>query len=224
MSLPADDLCQARIAFHGRIVADATHEIQNHFAVIKEYNGLIGDLLQPKTHDLEGCVNRCREITDNINERARLAAKMVDILNRFTHRGDTASSQFRVEEVVEDLVLLMQRSAGRKRITLEASHGRKVPEVTNDASLLQFLIYSLIEPVIDALPEQGTIRLSTERGKGKIPQVIMTSAGGPPELLKQELLAPEFMTQCLSRLEGSLSQEDSGRKGPILVLSLTSLP
>ncbi|MHB9111560.1 MAG: sensor histidine kinase [Thermoleophilia bacterium] len=222
MNLLEDDLCQARIAFHGRIVADATHEIQNHFAVIKEYNGLIGDLLQSQQHDMDSCVRRCLVITGNINERARLAADMVDILNRFTHRGDTARSLFRVEEVVEDLVSLLQRSASQHRISLEASHGRNVPEVSSDASLLQFLVYSLTSPLIEALPENGRISISTERGKGKIPQVTLTSQGGAPSLMEHELMEPELMSACLSRLNGIFSADDAGRKGKKLTLSIPS--
>lgn len=218
-----DDFCQARIAFHGRIVADATHEIQNHFAVIKEYNGLIGDLLQSKQHDMDSCVKRCREITANINDRARLAADMVDILNRFTHKGDAARSRFRVEEVVEDLVLLLQRLASRRKITLEATHGRKVPEVSSDGSLLQFLIYSLVAPMIEELPENGRISVSTEKGKGKVPSIMVTSEGGSPSLMEQDLMSPEIMSVCLSRLEGSFLVEDAGRKRLKLVLSIPSL-
>ncbi|MBI5870749.1 MAG: hypothetical protein HZB44_07320 [Actinobacteria bacterium] len=223
MSIAEDDLCQARIAFHSRIVADATHEIQNHFAVIKEYNGLIADLLQSQQHDLDGCVRRCREITGNINERARLAADMVDILNRFTHRGDTARSIFRVEEVVEDLVSLMQRPANQLRIILEASHGRKIPEVSSDASLLQFLVSSLIAPLMQALPENGGINISTERGKGKVPQVIVTSSGGDTTLMEQDLMEPGLMSACLSRLGSTFVVDDGGRKGKKLVLSVPSL-
>ncbi|MDO8735477.1 MAG: hypothetical protein Q7K29_00125 [Thermoleophilia bacterium] len=223
MSSREDEFCQARIAFQGRIVADATHEIQNHFAVIKEYKGLISDLLQSKPNDMDSCVKRCREISGNINERARLAAEMVETLNRFTHRGDVAVSRFRVEQVVEDLVSLMQRSASRKRITLEAAHGRKVPEVANDPSLIQFLVYSLIAPIVEALPEEGRIRLSTQRGKGKMPEITLASEGGDADLVEQELMAPELLSSCLDRLQGSYLVEDAGRKRPKILLSITSL-
>lgn len=223
MNIAEDDLCQARIAFHSRIVADATHEIQNHFAVIKEYNGLIGDLLQSQLDDMDSCVSRCREITGNINERARLAADMVDILNRFTHRGDSARSLFRVEDVVEDLVSLLQRSASQHRISLEASHGRKIPEVSSDASLLQFLVYSLTSPLIEALPEDGWISISTEHGKGKVPQVTITAQGSDPTLMEADLMEPGLMSACLSRLDGTFSADDAGRKGKRLVLSIPSL-
>lgn len=222
MSIAEDDLCQARIAFHGRIVADATHEIQNHFAVIKEYNGLIADLLQSQQRDLDGCVRRCREITGNINERARLAAGMVDILNRFAHTGDTARSFFRVYEVVEDIVSLMQRPASQQRITLEASHGRKIPEVSSDPSLLQFLISSLIASLMEALPENSSISVSTERGKGNVPLVILTSRGGDSALMERELMDPALLSACLSRLGGTFSIDDAGRKGKKLFLSVPS--
>lgn len=223
MSCLEDDLCQARIAFLGRVVADASHEIQNHFAVIKEYNGLIADLLRSDQQDPGSCVDRCREITGSINDRARLAADMVDVLNRFSHRGDTARSDFRVEELVEDIVSLLHRSAVRKKIILEASHGRKIPEISSDASLLQFLIYSLIAPMIDELPENGSISVITQRGKGKIPQIAMTFEGGVPSIIEQDLMAPELLSACLSRLEGSFAIEASGRKPPRMLITIPSL-
>lgn len=223
MSQQEEDLCQARIAFHGRIVADATHEIQNHFAVIKEYNGLISDLLRSSSQDLENCVKRCQEISVNINERARTAADMVEILNRFIHRGDKAGSLFRVEDVVEELVLLMQRSADRNRIVLDASYGRRIPDIFSDASLLQFVIYSIIAPMIEALPEHGRISIIVKREKGKIPRTRMSFDAGELSGIERELVASELMSACLSRLQGSFSMEDAAKKHAKPVLSVPSL-
>lgn len=223
MSCPDINLCQEQIAFQGRIVAGATHEFQNHLAVIKEYSGLINDLLSSKQSDGKRINKRCREITANINERANRAAALVDALNRFAHRGDAAVSTFRINDAVDDLIVLLRRFASQHNIALEGKYGRKVSEVKNNPSLLQYLIFLLTAPLIEALGEGGKVILSTSTGADKIP-VIEIRAEGMTSSTVDNGPAPELLKRSLSELKGTLSLDITKKKISKYTLSVASLP
>ena len=222
MSCPDKNLCQGQIAFQGRIVAGATHEFQNHLAVIKEYGGLINDLLNGKQANGKRVIKRCREISANINERANRAAVLADALNRFAHRGDAAVSAFRINDAVEDLIALLQRFAAQHNIALEAKYGGRVAEVINNPSLLQYLVFLLTAPLIDALGEGGKVTLSTSAAKDKTP-VIEIKAEGTTSSLADTGPAPEFLKECLNELAATLSLDAAKKKIRKYTLSIPSL-
>ncbi len=222
MTTAGDTLWRERIMFHGRIVTDATHEIQNHFAVIKEYSGLIGDLLQAKRGDA-ATIDRCTQITRDINERANRAAVLVDKLNHFGHRGDAAVCTFRLDAVVEELVALMQRAASQRRVSMEASHGRKAPEITSNASLLQYLLHSIAAPLLDAMEEGGRITITASRGKAGAAQVEIETKGAAHEAAEPAPWAGELIDACLAELDGSLTHESRRGNSQRITISVPSL-
>lgn len=213
---------RGQLAFQGRIIADATHEIQNHFAVIKEYSGLAGDLLQSKQRVMSRVNKRCTEITKSICERADRAAEMVDALNGFAHRGDAPVSRFKVNEIAAELTLLLQRHAALRRVSLMQVAGKDAV-VTNDPSVLHYLLFSLITPVLDAMEENGSINMSVSMEKGGSVMINIVAAGemsGSPE---QDLMANETLDKCLEMLAAGISlNADSGDHIQIL-LSIPSI-
>lgn len=222
MSCPDKNLCQEQIAFQGRIVAGATHEFQNHLAVIKEYSGLINDLLNGKQADGKRVIKRCSEITATINERANRAAVLADALNRFAHRGDAAVSAFRINDAVKDLIVLLQRFASQHNIALEAKYGRRLAEVINNPSLLQYLVFLLTAPLIESLGEGGKVTLSTSAGKDKSPEIEI-KAEGTTSSLADTGPAPEIFKECLNQLAGNFSLDTAKKKIRKYTLSIPSL-
>jgi len=223
MNDPGDTFCQERVAFNGRIVADATHEIQNHFAVIKEYSGLMNDLIRAPVQDVSDGFSRCLDITGKINDRASRAAKMVDVLNRFAHRGDRPTGRFSINEVVEDLALLLQRAAAQRRILLNVSHGRKNIEAENDASIFQYLLFSLTQPLIDMMEENGAIIYTISRGRQKAPMIEIDASGiFLSKVSIADLMRPELLKVCLDRLGGSIAEDQTPGKRFRLMLTISS--
>lgn len=205
MNAHDDSLLRARLAFNGNIVASATHEFQNHFAVIKEYNGLIGDLLRAGKPGMGSTIKRCLEISVSINDRADRAAALMDILNRFSHRSDTILTAFRVDEVVMDLVALMQRTALQKCIELVGSRSQGVPLITNNPSLLQYLLWLLLTSLLDTLAENSRVTVSVSGNKDGAASVQIKTRG--PVTESDGAIT---MSAALAELGASISRE-SGR-------------
>ncbi|MFA6001307.1 MAG: hypothetical protein WC828_04240 [Thermoleophilia bacterium] len=223
MNISDDLFRQGQIAFNGRIIADATHEIQNHFAVIKEYSGLIADLLQTKQRVINRTNKRCAQITKSINERADRAAQMVDALNGFAHRGDVSVRRFKVNEAAAELTVLLQRHAALRRVALDLDAGTETPVVTNDASVLQYLLFSLITPLLDAMEENGSIaqHISTETsGTAMINIVADGKMNGSPE---QDLISSKAVDKCLEKLAAGISMNTESGDHLQILLNIPSV-
>lgn len=212
------DLRLAQAAFQGRIVAGATHDFQNHLAVIKEYNGLMRDLLQTKMKARE-FTRRSKEITGHVEDRAKQAAALADMLNRFAHRSDTATSRFRIDEAVEELVALLQRYASQKCVKLEATDGDGI-QLINDPSLFQFLLFSFIKHFLEMLEGDGKVTISAKvEGEGNaIIRILAQGAGLAAG--EHTLIEPGPLADCVSRLRVTVSAAaiDDGLHEAVLLI------
>lgn len=221
MTKPADALRHSQIAFQSDIVAKATHEFQNHLAVVKEYSGLIRDLLhtsKPDKHTLK----RCAEISQSMEERAQEASALVDVLNRFAHRGDFPLMTFRVNDVVADLVTLLSRTAAQHKLSLQADLGNALEETYNDPFLLQYLLFSLASPLIETLGEDGKIIFSTSAAAGKA-RIRLAGVPGGAESLPEETKATGLLDVCTAELSATLSSGTAPEGGQEFVVLLPSL-
>lgn len=182
-----DALRQAQVAFVGRIVAASTHKFHNHLAVIKEYSGLIGDLLGSGQPDIEKVISRCNDITGNIIERADQAAAMEEALNRFVHRGDVAATLFNVGKAAEELFLLYRICASRRRINFVTDVAEGAPDVINSPSLFQYALYALTAGYLETLEEDGTIALEITAVDGEAVRVGMRVSGSIDDSAEREM-------------------------------------
>jgi C4-dicarboxylate-specific signal transduction histidine kinase len=222
MSSIEEALRQAQVAFQGRIVASATHEFQNHLAVIKEYGGLVGDLLPGVRKEPRKISNRCIEITGKIHDRANLAAEMVDVLNRFAHRADQAVCSFRVNEAVEEVAVLSRRLAAAGKISLTASSSEEAA-ITNNPALLQYLLFSVMAPFLDGTSEGGSILITSGPGRedGALIEIIADRINPAPAGPDQ--ITPELLDACLEKMTASLTRQAPSDTRMEIVISVPSL-
>ena len=203
MSGKEEDLRNAQISFMGGVVASATHEFMNHLAVINEYNGLLGDLL--KNGRSRANVKRCVEISDMIEGRAAEASRLIDALNRFSHRGDKPSASFKVNDIVGEAAVLLQRTAYISRKTLAVDPAENNLVIINDACLLEYLLYTLAVPYLDeSKPEIMDVSISTQaddEGEAEI-TIRATPAAGSQE----DYAANDVLATCLEKLGASLDR------------------
>lgn len=160
-------LHDAHLAFVGRMIAGVAHEFKNHLSVTKELSGLLDDLLAVESSVLPGA-DRLAKITAGIEERVAAAAEMANHLGRFAHRMDQALASFSVNEVVGEVVFLTRRFARLKNIDLIMDPAPELPPLHSNPSLLQFVVFSVIMPMLDHLDKGGAVRITTGLTAGRI--------------------------------------------------------
>ena len=149
-----------QMRFIGKIIAGFTHDMKNYIAIINESTGLIGDMMKlgksPET-ELPAYLDIIHSIEDHI-EKANVHFRY---LNRFAHRMDTPLSLCNINESLEELIALLKRFANQKRISFQQDYESDLPPVNTNPSLIQLIIFTLIEKYIAELEQDSTVTVQT---------------------------------------------------------------
>ncbi len=209
------ELKDLQLKFVAKILASFTHEMKNHLAIIKESGGLIQDLVamgkKPKKKDAEVYLSSLQLIDDQVKK----SIDVIDVLNRFAHRMDHPACSFLINDAVEELIVLMQRIANRKRISLQKDFRTAVPAIIGDPSMLQFLIHCLLEEMLYQLDASSRIVFSTSFSKDSV-SIRLAAHGRILEGPREDAVpSPDSVQQALRGLNGTLSRADDHKEATI---------
>lgn len=144
-------------SFIGKVLATFSHELKNHLAIIKEYSGLMHDLIEigkiPNKDDNGQYIKSIRSIHQQIER----STGFITFFNRFCHRMDNPISSFNIQEALQELITLIQRLANQKRIVFKIECPPEAPVITNNPSLVQMIFFCMFESAAERLPDGGTI-------------------------------------------------------------------
>jgi len=208
------DMKELQFRFIGSIIAGFTHEIKNHLAIIKESGGLQQDLLsmsrKPDSAELQKFL---RSIDSQIGKSLQLIA----FLNRFAHRMDCQFSSFSVSEALEELVALMARAAYQKRVEITKDFDSEIPPVHSNPSMLQLLIFFVIEGMMNCFEKGGSITVRTSSAKDTI-RITVIPNGNMKELSgKEDFDRGEAINRVCGELFGAFDQKGTNGEAVIIL-------
>ncbi len=189
------DLREAQLRFIGKILATLSHELKNHLAIIKEYSGLIQDLVEAEKMPAAGSADQYVNSVHSIHRQIDKTLELLRFFNRFSHRMDTSQSVYGVNETVEELLALIYRLANQKKILLETDFHKALPQVTGNPALLQFSLFCLIEEFMSRLEKSGSLVLRTGLAGDAI-TITLSRSGDAPKWCRE---APGVHGRGLSR-------------------------
>lgn len=207
------DMNEVRFRFIGRIIAGFTHELKNHLAIIKESGGLQQDLLSmSRKPDIAELNKFLRSVDSQIDRGLQLIA----FLNRFAHRMDCACSSFSVNEAVEELVALMARHAYQKRIEITKDFDRGIPPINSNPSMLQLLIFLIMEEMMDRFEKGGSIDVRTLSAKDTIKISIIPNGNMNDLREKADYQRAEAVNEVCAALSATLDR--GGPNGAAVII------
>jgi nitrogen fixation/metabolism regulation signal transduction histidine kinase len=197
-----------QLGFIGKIIADFTHEIKNHLAFIKESAGLIEDLIGSKKslekHEIRQTVDVLHSIVNQIGK----SVNMFNYLNRFSHRMDNPISTFNINDILEELFVLLNRFANQKKISLKTDFQKDIFPFSGDPTRLQFIIFCLIDEMINKLDKNSRIIAKTMSFKNSI-TVQLVMEGNVITSDEEKTKCPQELLQYLiTQLGWNLLRED----------------
>lgn len=208
-------LRQLQIRFLGKIIASFTHEIKNHLAIIKESAGLMDDMLRIEKSSVN--TNQYLDILNSIVEQVDKSINLFKFLNRFAHRMDNQFCNFQINESLEELVALMTRLANQKKIIFEKSLEPELPEIYNNPSLLQLVIFSFLEKFIQQLGNGSSIIVVT----GKTDNCFKISLSFKGEIIKSEPL--NDLSEIINAIIKEKMKGEIDGKGNTVIITITSI-
>jgi two-component system NtrC family sensor kinase len=177
-----------KMASLGVLASEVAHEINNPLGVIMGYAGLVEGRLAQDDPNLEP--------VQSIKTETRRCKTIVQDLLAFVRVPRPTFMRTDLNTLLDQTIQLAGNMVDLDRITIERSYHPLLPRPLADIDQLRRVILNLILNACDALPDGGTLRLSTRPlGEREIELVFLDSGSGiRPEHL-DKVFEPFFSTR-----------------------------
>lgn len=218
-AMTENSIRQEQIESFGRLMAGFSHDMKNHLGIIRESNGLMGDLVA--MHVLgedEATMERLKKAIASIERRVCIAAIMLQHLSGLAHRSDTPCSSFLVNDLLTEECTFLERFARLKQVKQVVEPGEDLPSVYNDPSLLQHIIYRVYLLCLEQLKPNQSLVIITGRNGKNVTITFRLNGGSQGDL---EEVSFNNMLPAIEKLEGTLKQ--GGENHNDITLTIPSL-
>lgn len=200
-------------AFVAKITANATHEMRNVLAIIKESAGLIKDVIHFQGGRGLPNADKFARAIDRIDAQVSRGAAFLESLNRFAHCLDRAQDEIDLNQEAQQTAFLCQRLARRGRHEIQVqSADQAVPAGVNPL-WLQIALYAAVECCLDQLPEAGKLTICTTRREDQ-PSLEFVAEGGQEASPPLATGTPGWgqLLELLGRVGASIEASDTERR------------
>jgi len=212
---------QEQMASFGRLIAGFAHDMKNHLGIIRESNGLMGDIIaMGALGEDETAVERLKKSIAAIERRVVVAANMLHHLSGLAHRPDYAYSSFLINELIEEEYTFLERFSRLKQIDVVLELGEALPAVYNDPSLLQHILYRVYFQCMELLESGQSLAIVTEQ-EGKKRVIAFRFSGISP--VNCEKILDETLLAAVEKMDGKLKIDDNEKDTVEIRLTVSSL-
>ena len=199
-------LRDSQLASLGKMLAGYSHELKNHLAIINESAGLMDDLLEMGSIDDEQSVQRFKRSISLIWERISQADTMAKYMNSFAHKMDVPVSNFDVNELLIEELAFLDRFFWIKSASLHKELQPDLPAVSNNPSLLQFVIFTYIHRIISGIDSGGEIAVTSQL-KGQDILIIIEASNIPVSVIDQDSSDEVAIKYAIDKMGIAMTEE-----------------
>jgi PAS domain S-box-containing protein len=221
---PSRLLQQDKMMSLGRLAASAVHEINNPLAGILNYLRLMIKILSRGAVN-EDQLEKFRKYLAVVERETDRCSQIVSNLLAFSRKSRMEYAEMSVNELLERSIMLSQHKMSLQNIQVRTDLDPRTPVILGDFNQLQQCIINLIFNAIDAMPQGGTLTVSsTLRPEEGVVQIGVADSGcGIPEENLPDIFEPFFTTKTEGKGLGlglsTVCGIVDGHKGTIQVTS-----
>jgi len=185
-----------RLASVGRLAAEIAHEMNNPLTSIITFCKLAKTILNKEPFSL----HRLPELRDYIsylhNETERCANISRSLLD-FSRQSEIEIKENHIHEILDKTLAILRHGAGMDQIEIHTLYAPELPLLSCDFKRLQQAFLNILGNGIEAMPEGGTLTVSTsfDQEKDRIQVEISDTGVGIPEENVEKIFEPFFTTK-----------------------------
>ena len=151
-----------------------------------------------------GAVYTARTLAAEVERAATRIHDLVSAVKRFTYmdRGAAAPEPTDIAQGINDTVMVLSTKAKAKSIAIRVDIAPSLPRIVANAGELNQVWSNLIENAIDALPEDGEIRVIARVNDHELVVCVVDNGPGVPAELQQKIFEPFFTTKPIGQGTG----------------------
>ena len=172
------------------------HEVNNPLAIIGEEAGWMQDVLKRESFKDHPDAGELRDALRQIVTQTARSREITHKLLSFGGKTDGTIRDVQVNTLVTDVATLRRREASQKNIEIHENLEADLPVILSEPALLRQLLINLINNAMDAMPEGGSITISTRHDdSGGVLMQVEDSGFGIPEENMPKIFDPFFTTK-----------------------------
>lgn len=186
----------AKLASVGELAAGIAHEINNPLAIIAEEVGVLQDSLDPDLANdddepvdlperlaaIHDAVFRCRDITRK--------------LLTFVRQTEVKVEPHFIREILDEVVdLMLGNELAISNVEVVRDYDYSIPQILTDRNQLIQVFVNLVKNAMDAMPEGGTLTMTTRRNGDKASVAIKDTGCGMTQDQMERVFMPFFTTK-----------------------------
>lgn len=175
-----------RLAALSRITSGVAHEVKNplHAMVLHL------ELMRAKIDAGRDPRNHVEVLTSEVNRLNRVVQTFLD----FTRPVQLQTRRYDANELVREVLLLTPISAG-SNITVVTQYAQEPLWIETDIDLLKQALLNIVINACQAMPDGGTLALTTMRQNNHIEIIIRDTGVGIPEEIREKIFNLYFTTK-----------------------------
>lgn len=185
----------AKMASLGVMAGGIAHEIRNPLSIAMGAAQLL--LREPDNEELR------KACTRKIYQGVQRASHIIENLLKFARPPQQTTLPTNIHETLEDTLSLLSDQLNIQHITLKKNLAANLPKVLGNAHLLQQVFTNLVLNAINAMPEGGTLTITTRVESNDQVEIRVTDTGcGIPQENLERMFVPFFTTRAVGQGTG----------------------
>ncbi len=192
--LHAQLMQQSKLAAVGQLAGGVAHEINNPIGVILGF----AQSLVKRIKDDDPFAMPLKSIE---REAARCKRLVGDLLT-FSRVGKSQAEGMDVNKAIDETLSLVEAKAKMRSIQLARNYQQDLPPLMANRNQLQQVVMNLCNNALDAMPNGGTLTITTLRSGTHFSIQVQDTGDGMTEEVKQRIFEPFFTTKEVGKGTG----------------------
>jgi PAS domain S-box-containing protein len=176
-----------KLAAMGRLTSQVAHELNNPIYGIMNTLELLKTEIPPE--------NKRRRILElSLSEIQRLSEMLRNMLS-FSKPEEEKRRPVKIDELIEGILLVMEKQMKESNIQVEASFDSDISEVMASTNQMRQVMLNILKNAKEAMPKGGTLTVRTAREGNKILITTQDTGIGIPEEIRDKIFEAFFTTK-----------------------------
>ncbi len=176
-----------KLAAMGRLTSHIAHELNNPIYGIMNTLELLKTEIPPKS-------KRSKILEMSLSETQRVAEMLRNMLS-FSKPEEEVRRPIDVNELMESIVLFIDRQMRESNIDIETRFAREIPKVKGSTNQLRQVLLNIIRNAKEAMPQGGVLCLETISEDTRVIIHIKDTGIGIPKEIRDKIFEAFFTTK-----------------------------
>jgi len=176
-----------KLAAMGKLTSQIAHELNNPIYGIMNTLELLRTEVPPES-------KRRRILELSLSETQRLAEMLRNMLS-FSKPEEEKRRPVKINELVEGILLVMEKQMRESNIKVETYFDQTLPEVMASTNQMRQVMLNLLKNAKEAMPKGGILSVRTSQEDHKVMVAIQDTGVGIPEELRDKIFEAFFTTK-----------------------------